>query len=75
MITIQINGGKKHKIRPGDILGALTGDKGIPGSAVGKIHITHASSFVAVARDSINLALAKLGNGKIKGRAFKVRSL
>lgn len=74
MITIQINGGKKQKVRPGDILGALTGDDGIAGADVGKIHITHASSFVAVSRSAIKPALAKLKNGKIKGRSFKVRS-
>jgi len=75
MITIQISGGKKHKIRPGDILGALTGDQGIPGSQVGKINITPFSSYVAVNRDAIKPALAKLTDGKIKGRSFKVRSL
>ena len=75
MITIQIAGGKKQKIRPGDILGALTGDNGIAGSDVGKIKIGPASSFVAVSRDAIKPALAKLGQGKIKGRHFKVRSL
>jgi len=75
MITIQIDGGKKQKVRPGDILGALTGDNGIPGADVGKIQITDFTSYVAVKRGSIKSALAKLSNGKIKGRSFKVRSL
>lgn len=75
MITIQINGGRKQKIRPGDILGALTGDNGIAGADVGKIHITDFSSYVAVSRSSIKAALAKLANGNIKGRSFKIRSL
>ncbi|MFT7527961.1 MAG: ATP-independent RNA helicase DbpA [Arenicella sp.] len=75
MITIQISGGKKQKVRPGDILGALTGDSGIAGSDVGKIKIGPASSFVAVSREVIKQALVKLGQDKIKGRNFKVRSL
>ena len=80
MITLQINGGKKQKIRPGDILGALTGDAdlhgaGLQGSDVGKIKITAMSSYVAIKREAIKQALSKLQTGKIKGRTFKVRSL
>jgi len=75
MITLQINGGKKQKIRPGDILGALTGDAGLLGSDVGKIKITATSSYVAIKRNAIKQALRKLQAGKIKGRTFKVRSL
>jgi len=75
MISIQINGGKKQKVRPGDILGALTGENGISGADVGKIRITHSTAFVAVSRSAIKPALAKLSSGKIKGRYFKVRSL
>lgn len=75
MITLQINGGKKHKIRPGDILGALTGEAQLQASDVGKIKITPMSSYVAVKRGVIKQALTKLQSGKIKGRSFKVRSL
>jgi len=75
MITLQINGGKKQKVRPGDILGALTGEAGLKGSDVGKIKISTMSSYVAVERSVIKQALVKLQNGKIKGRNFKVRSL
>ena len=75
MITLQINAGKKQKIRPGDILGALTGEAGLQGSDVGKIKITPMSSYVAVKRSIIKQALTKLQNGKIKGRSFKIRSL
>ena len=39
MVTLCIDGGRKNKVRPGDILGALTGDAGIPGDQVGKIDI------------------------------------
>lgn len=75
MVTLQIDGGKKNKVRPGDILGALTGSGGIEGSQVGKIHISDFCSYVAVQRQCVKSALKKLGGGKIKGRKFRVRQL
>ncbi len=73
MTTLRIDGGKKQKVRPGDILGALTGEKGIDGKAVGKIHIFDHFSCVAVKREVANSALKKLSEGKLKGRSFRVR--
>ncbi len=75
MATLLIDGGKKQKVRPGDILGALTGDRGIPGSKVGKIDIFDNRAYVAVAIDTVELALKKLVQGKLKGRNFRVRRL
>lgn len=72
-VTIEIKAGKKQKLRPGDILGALTGDDGIEGSMVGKIRIQNARSFVAVDRSVVNSALDQIK--KIKGRIFKSRVL
>ena len=73
MVTLAIDGGRKNKVRPGDILGALTGDAGIPGDQVGKINIFDFVAYVAVKRDSARQALIRLERGKIKGRKFKVR--
>jgi ATP-dependent RNA helicase DbpA len=73
MVTLHIDGGRKNKVRPGDILGALTGEAGLAGSEVGKIDIFDLQSFVAVKRGSVDKALARLKAGKIKGRGFKVR--
>ena len=73
METLQIDGGKKQKVRAGDILGALTGKDGIPGTAVGKINISDNWAYVAVSRDVYKEALQKLGQGKLKGRSFRVR--
>lgn len=73
--TLVIAGGRKDKVRPGDILGALTGDAGIPGSAVGKIDITEFSAYVTLENSQADKALGRLINGKIKGRRFKVRKL
>lgn len=75
MITLQISGGKKQKVRPGDILGALTGEQGIAGSQVGKINVFDNCAYVAVQRDAARRALKKLENGKLKGRSFRVRQI
>jgi ATP-independent RNA helicase DbpA len=75
MATLQIDAGKKQKIRPGDILGALTGEQGIAGHQVGKINIFADSSYVAVSCDAVSAALKKLGKGKLKGRSFKARRI
>ncbi|MGL4641008.1 MAG: DbpA RNA binding domain-containing protein, partial [Shewanella sp.] len=71
MITLQIDGGKKQKLRPGDILGALTGDNGIEGSQVGKILVTDYRAYVAVNRKVAKKALTKLTSGRIKGKSYR----
>lgn len=75
MMTLQIDGGKKQKVRAGDILGALTGDRGIDGKDVGKIHLFDNWAYVAVRRDVATTALRKLEHGKLKGRSFRVRQI
>jgi ATP-independent RNA helicase DbpA len=73
MVTLCIDGGRKNKVRPGDILGALTGEMGIPGSEVGKIDVFDFHTYVAIRMASANLAMARLSAHKIKGRFFKIR--
>ncbi|WP_319557872.1 ATP-dependent RNA helicase DbpA [Thiomicrorhabdus sp.] len=73
MVTLLIDGGKKQKIRPGDILGALTGEGGISGDEVGKINVTAMRSFVAVNKKSSQKALNKLNHGKLKGKKIRAR--
>jgi len=75
MSTLLIGAGRKDKVRPGDILGALTGDAGIPGTQVGKIAIFDFQAYVAVDRDVAKQAVQRLNSGKIKGRSLKVRIL
>jgi ATP-independent RNA helicase DbpA len=75
MTTLQIDGGKKQKLRPGDILGALTGASGIAGNQVGKIHIFDNRAFVAVRCEVAGAAVRKLTEDKLKGRSFRVRKL
>lgn len=73
MVTLNIGGGKRDKLRPGDILGALTGDAGLPGASIGKIDIGDQQTYVAVERAIAQKALKSLESGKIKGRSFRVR--
>jgi len=75
MITLQILGGRKEKIRPGDVLGALTADAGYSRAQIGKITVTEFTTFVAVQRDIALQAMHKLNVGKIKGKRVKVRLL
>ncbi len=73
MVTLQIDAGKKQKIRPGDILGALTGENGIDGKLVGKIQLFSQHAYVAVDRSAAKAAFKKLTDGKLKGRSCRVR--
>ncbi|NVK54088.1 MAG: ATP-dependent RNA helicase DbpA [Alteromonadaceae bacterium] len=74
-VCINLNEGKKAKLRPGDILGALTKDADVPGEDIGKIKVQANESFVAVKLRSVKRALKLFREGKIKGkrvRAFKL---
>ncbi|MEJ2592516.1 MAG: DbpA RNA binding domain-containing protein, partial [Candidatus Thiodiazotropha sp.] len=73
MVTLCINGGRKEKVRPGDILGALTANGAVPALKVGKIDIFDHLAYVAVDRSIRKLALRTLSEDNIKGRRFKVR--
>ena len=75
MVTLQILGGRKEKIRPGDVLGALTKDLGLEFAQVGKINVNEFSTYVAVERGVADQALRGLNAGKVKGRSVKVRRL
>ena len=74
-ITLAIDGGRQDKLRPGDILGALTGDAGLPGDAVGKIDIFATRAYVAVRREQVDNATNRLRAKGIKARNFRVRRL
>jgi len=75
MLTLCINGGRKSKVRAGDILGALTANTHLPGKQIGKIDIFDNIAYVAVERPIAKQALKILNEGKIKGRKFRVRKL
>jgi ATP-independent RNA helicase DbpA len=74
-ITVAVDAGRTDKLRPGDLLGALTGDAGLPATAVGRIDVFPTRSYVAIARDWSQKALQRLHAGRIKGRRFRVRKV
>ncbi|MCE9791793.1 ATP-dependent RNA helicase DbpA [Shewanella indica] len=71
MRCIRIEGGKKHKLRPGDILGAITADNRLTGADVGKIQIQDIWSYVAVRSECANTAVKLLSERKLKGKSFR----
>jgi len=73
MTTIQISGGRKNKLRPGDLLGALTAQGGIPGVAVGSIDLFDTVGYVAVCNEAVTKALRRLSDRPIKGRKYRAR--
>ena len=75
MVTLHIQGGRKEKIRPGDVLGALTADLGYSREQVGKIDVNEFSTYVAIERSVAHDAARRLNDGRIKGKSVKVRVL
>jgi len=75
MVTIEVNVGRQNKIRPGDLLGALTGEAGLAGTQIGKINIFDRLSFVALECSALRQALNYLANGKIKGKTVRARKV
>jgi ATP-independent RNA helicase DbpA len=71
--TIQISGGRKNKLRPGDLLGALTAEGGIPGDAVGSIDMFDNYAYVAVENAHVQKAQRQLNDRPIKGRKYRAR--
>ena len=75
MATLQISGGKKNKVRPGDIVGALTAAGTISAEEVGKIQVSANWSYVAVIRKAVDTAFQILSEDKIKGRRYRVKRI
>lgn len=75
MATLHIQGGRKEKIRPGDVLGALTADLGYTREQVGKINVNEWSTYVAVDRAIAQQVASRLATTRVKGKSVKVRVL
>ena len=75
MTTIEISGGRRNKLRPGDFLGAITASKEISGSAVGKINVLEKNTFVAVDKKVHDKAVRILNSAPIKGKSYRARSI
>ncbi|QIQ22023.1 ATP-dependent RNA helicase DbpA [Zophobihabitans entericus] len=75
MQTICLTIGRKNKIRPGDILGALTKDANLDGKNIGKINITELYTYVAIHHNTVKQMLTYFKDGKIKGKTVRARKL
>ena len=75
MTTLKIDAGKKNKLRPGDLLGALTKDAGLSGDQIGKINIFNMVSYIAIERDGVAKAIQHFKRGKVKGRFLRAREI
>lgn len=75
LTTIKIGGGRKNKLRPGDLLGALTAAGGVSGDAVGSIDLFDTVSYVAVRNAQAKRAAQQLANRPIKGKRYRARIL
>lgn len=73
--VLRILGGRKDKLRPGDIVGALTGELGIDNDAIGQIHIRARSAYVAIDQSQADRALKRINTGQIKGRRFRTQMI
>lgn len=72
-VCIGVDGGKRDKLRPGDLLGALTKDADIPSEDIGKISIAARKSYIAIKLRSVKRAMGLFRESKIKGKRFKAR--
>ena len=72
MKTMYISGGRKNKIRRGDILGALVGEAQLAAEDVGEISVFSDFSYVAVKSSCIEQAIEKLNSGRIKKKKYRV---
>jgi ATP-independent RNA helicase DbpA len=72
METLLIHAGRRDKLRPGDILGALTGEAGFSAADVGKIEIHDRFAYVAVSRSIAREALEMLAEVRMKNRRFRI---
>ena len=70
-----ILGGRRHKLRPGDLVGALTRDGQLEADQIGKIQVSEQYSYVAVRSSEAKAAAKWLNDGKIKGKKYRVRML
>ena len=69
MVSLFINIGKNQNVRPGDILGAIAGESGIPGKLVGSIDMYDKYTFVEVPREQADEIVRVMKDAKIKGKS------
>ena len=72
MVRLFVNLGKKQNIRPGDILGAIAGETGMPGKLIGSIDMFDKYTFVEVPREYASEVIQVMKEAKIKGKSVNI---
>ncbi len=72
MVRLFINLGKKQNVRPGDILGAIAGETGMPGKLIGSIDMYDKYTFVEVPREYASDVIQVMKSAKIKGKSINI---
>ena len=72
MVRLFVNLGKKQNVRPGDILGAIAGETGMPGKLIGSIDMYDKYTFVEVPREHASEVIQVMKSAKIKGKSINI---
>lgn len=72
MVRMFVNIGKKHGAKPGDILGAISGESGISGDLIGVIDMYDKFTFVEVPEQIADRVLDSMNRNRIKGRRINM---
>lgn len=72
MVRLFVNLGKKQNVRPGDILGAIAGETGMPGKLIGSIDMYDKYTFVEVPREYASEVINTMKAAKIKGKSVNI---
>ncbi|GMQ32742.1 DEAD/DEAH box helicase [Algoriphagus taiwanensis] len=72
MARLFLNLGKKDRIRPNDIVGAIAGETGVPGKSIGGIDIFDNFSFVDVPQKDADHVIRVMKNNTIKGKTVNM---
>jgi ATP-dependent RNA helicase DeaD len=72
-VRVFVGGGRRMGMRPGDLVGAITAEARVPGSAIGAIQITDSFSLVDVSGDVVDRVIHALRDATIRGRNLPVR--
>ena len=72
MGTLYISGGKRDKLRPGDLVGAIVNEAHVEASEIGDINVGTITTYVAIKKPQLDHVCRQLQKGKIKNRKFKV---
>ncbi len=73
MVRLLLNAGRQHGIQPGDVVGAIAGEAGIPGRAIGAIDIQADETFVDVKDIHVDRVLSQMQKGTMRGRSITLK--